>query len=172
MGRDKALLPHPTTGQPLLRRQLDLIATVNPASRLVSAREGQELPLLPSDVIRMNDDGSSGPLAGIIAALKVWQGEHLLIVAVDLPQLTTTVLEQLLARDLDRDCGVYAETPLGPEPLVSIVPATLLPKLAAHLASGDRSPRRLFTGPLASQMSSVFFEDTSPFRNWNKPDDI
>lgn len=172
MGRDKAHLPHPSSGVPLLVHQLRIVAELARPPVMVSARQGQTLPPLPPNVIRIDDDGVAGPLGGMVAALRQAEAVHLLVVAVDLPFLTTAVLQRLAAAIHGPHHGVYAQSPAGPEPLVSIVPIELLAALTAALARGEHSPRLLFTGRLAPVMKPVGFDTADPFRNWNRPNDI
>jgi molybdenum cofactor guanylyltransferase len=173
MGQDKARLAHPITGQPLLIRQLDLLAALGLENRFVAARHGQDLGSLPAGVRRVDDDGTDGPLAGIVATLTAAVDcDHLIVIPVDLPQLSVAMVAQLIAKCPPGETGVYAQTENGPEPLVSVIPAALGPALELALGRGERSPRKLFTGPLIDRMSPVYFEDPTPFQNWNAPDDI
>jgi molybdopterin-guanine dinucleotide biosynthesis protein A len=168
MGTDKAHLPHPRSGRPLLLHQLELLASLNPTQRLVSARHDQELPDLPDDVIRVDDDGTAGPLAGIITALEACTTSHLLIIPVDLPNLTVDVLQTLLDA-IRPGHGVYAVSPNGPEPLLAVIPDNLLSKLGTALTRGNNAPHRLWQASLANYMRPVTFSTRTPFHNWNTP---
>jgi molybdopterin-guanine dinucleotide biosynthesis protein A len=85
MGRDKATLPA-ADGQPLWRRQLDVLAQAGADELLVSARAEQTW--VPADITRVEDAvADAGPLAGVAAALARCDGTHLLVLAVDLPAL-------------------------------------------------------------------------------------
>ncbi len=168
MGTDKAHLPHPRNGQTLLLYQLDLLATLNPTQLLVSARTGQELPPLPPHVIRVDDDGTRGPLAGIVSAMTASSCPHLLIIPVDLPQLTSEVLHSLLSQTT-LSKGIYAVSPRSPEPLVVVLPRGLLSDLKVALEQNELSPRRLWAHSLASKMTPLPFEDAFLFQNWNRP---
>lgn len=172
MGRDKALLTHPTSQLPLVLHQLETARQLEPAETLVSAHAGQALPELPCSVQRVEDAGTAGPLAGIVAALEVTRTTHLAVLPVDLPWLEASIYRKLRESIPDSDRGSYATTPQGPEPLVCILPRTLLPALTHHLSAGRASPRRLFTQELKGSMQPVEFAATRPFENWNHPDDI
>ncbi len=172
MGTDKALLPHPSTDQSLILHQLELIAQLGSKRLFVSARLGQKLPTLPTGVDRIDDAGTDGPLAGIIAALELATAPHLLVLAVDLPHIQRAVLRELLSSVSTIDHGVFARLSDRPEPLVSVVPGSLCSTLRDALSRGHRSPRDLFTGSLAASMRPVDFTDSFPFKNWNRPDDI
>lgn len=154
----------------MLQRQLSLLAACSTEAPMVSARTGQDLPALPPPAIRIDDDGESGPLGGIVPALSHTAADHLLVIAVDLPKLSEHELRPLCQRIKTPDHGVYAETPGGPQPLVSIIPRCLLPELQTALAEGQLSLRSLLAGPLRTRMIAVAFADETPFQNWNAPE--
>lgn len=172
MGADKAHLPHPETGQPLLERQVELVKQVAKGACFVSARTQQVLPPLPADVIRVEDDGSAGPLAGIVAAGAAARGGSLLIVPVDLPFLTVAVLRILVEACPTVDHGGFALSLRGPEPLVSLVPGKLHSALQNALDRGELGLAKLFLSSLADTMRPVAVAETRPFHNWNRPTDI
>ena len=170
MGQDKASLPHPQTGSPLLLRQLDLLAELAPQQRLVSARTGQSLPPLPNAVSRVDDDGTAGPLGGIVASLAATPTSHLLVIAVDLPQLDLVTIRRLLA-DCDATHGAIATTSAGTEPLIAIYPRICLPVLERALSQQQLGLQRLLRDPTIAAYFQFTLFDPSPdaFHNWNKP---
>jgi molybdopterin-guanine dinucleotide biosynthesis protein A len=92
-----------------------------------------------------------------------------MIIAVDLPNLTAVELQRLRRVITSPDHGAFAQTPRGPQPLVSVVPRNLRTPLQSALADGQLSLRRLFTGALGDHMRMVEFSDEAPFQNWNAP---
>ena len=169
MGTDKAWLPHPESGESLLLRQLALLRGLNPASLLVSARSGQSLPLLPPDITRVDDDGQSGPMAGIAASLEQIETDYLLVVAVDLPALSRSPLESMVAQ-IETDRGVIARSPHGLEPLVGIYPRSLLPELQSALATSQNALQHWLKQPAISSRFTISpFTDSTEFTNWNSP---
>ena len=170
MGTDKAALPHPASAQPLILRQLDLLRQLAPAELLVSARVGQSLPPLPSDAIRLNDDGQSGPLGGIVAGLDHMASSHLLVVAVDLPDLDLTPLHRMIS-SLQPHLGAVPQTPNGLEPLIAIYPRFLRTPFTQALAAKKLGLRRLLQAPsIAPHFTRVTFDPyPTAFRNWNTP---
>lgn len=169
MGADKAALRLPD-GQPLLLRQLGLLTSL-PADRvLVSARQGQVLPTLPSGVERVDDAGDSGPLGGIVAALRQITTSRLLVVAVDLPRLDPATLIALLAAS---GAGTVPEIAGRLEPLVAIYPRVWLPAAEAALEHRDLSLQRLLRAAAASGLFTVVRAPSeAAFLNWNTPDDL
>lgn len=170
MGIDKASLPHPRTGAPLLLRQLDLLRTLQPAELLVSARTNQLLPALPADVTRVDDDGDSGPLGGIVATLNSISSTHLLVIAVDLPELDLAPLQRLRAA-LTSDTGAVASTANGLEPLIAIYPRRILSELTRAQSENRLGLRHLLQAPsFAPSICTVPFDPPpTSFHNWNTP---
>ncbi|HXA43864.1 MAG TPA: molybdenum cofactor guanylyltransferase, partial [Candidatus Angelobacter sp.] len=92
MGVDKATLL--VAGEPLWQRQLRMIKEVGPAAFWLSARG--ELPWCPPGIEVVPDKlPSRGPLSGVASGLSRLQTSHLLVLAVDLPQMTTAHLREL-----------------------------------------------------------------------------
>src|SRR5271168_2169863 len=86
MGVDKATLI--IEGEPLWQRQLRTMRGLRPEALWVSARA--ELPWCPVGTEVVTDKmPSRGPLSGVAEGLRLLQTSHLLVVAIDLPQMTT-----------------------------------------------------------------------------------
>lgn len=167
MGAEKASLRLPD-GRTLLARQLDLLAELHPTGLFVSARSGQTLPPLPPGVRRIDDDGTAGPLGGIVAVLLAATHPRLLVVAVDLPHLDAPTLRRLL-----RGPGGAVPRAAGRlEPLVAVYPRSFAPLAEAALARGEPGLQRLLAAPEAAGLFSIVpMEDARPFFNWNHPQD-
>jgi molybdopterin-guanine dinucleotide biosynthesis protein A len=125
MGRDKATLL--LSGKPLWFRQLALLRELQSAAIWISARETP--PWVPLDIeVVLDTTPSRGPLSGIVAALNRTQTSHLLVLAVDLPRMTSEHLLKL-ASVTTPGCGVVPSHEKHLEPLTAIYP-----KEAASLA--------------------------------------
>ena len=165
MGRDKAALPHPAGGT-LLSRQLALLDALAPAQRLLSLRAAQPAPAgLPPAWHVVRDDGTSGPLGGLVAALRACLAPPLLVLAVDLPFIDLATLNQLLTAA--SPAGLVPTTPHGCEPLAALYPRTFLAVAEAALAAGDLRLQNL-VAPLPAWPAP----DPSRFTNWNTPADL
>lgn len=86
MGRDKALLDH--HGLTLLRRQVDVLAAL--CGRVVVSGDYAGFDCVP------DEGGRCGPLGGIHAVCRRFPGMALLVVPVDMPQVTPMDLAKLL----------------------------------------------------------------------------
>lgn len=149
MGADKASLVHPD-GRPLARRMLDLLEQVGCDSVVISLRHDQELPpaVLISDrvsIVRDPEDGSAGPLVGILAAMRSAPEADWLVLACDLPRLDGATLQHLIdLRNPDEPFLAYRSEFDGlPEPLCAIYSAGALAILESAQAAGFCCPRKV-----------------------------
>ena len=135
MGVDKSTLL--VAGEPLWQRQLRTIKALEPAAFWVSARG--ELSWCPSGIeVVVDKSPSRGPLSGVAAALSRLQTSHLLVLAVDLPQMTAEHLRQLWALS-QPGAGVIPLNGGYFEPLCAIYPAEAAVVAEARLNSPDAS---------------------------------
>jgi molybdenum cofactor guanylyltransferase len=183
MGRDKALLLHPVSGQPLLLHQAALLRSLpGCAELLLSAppERGYALAGPLADASLVPDAAPDlGPLSGLAAGLATASHPRLLVLAVDLPFLTPSRLFGLLAP------GSALPTPgLAPrhpdglfEPLCAAYPVSTDARTAAAsaLARRELSLQRLLTTACAAGWMRPFPlapADLPLFANWNTPADL
>ena len=139
MGRDKAILEF--EGQPMWKRQLEVLREVGPEQIFVSARTLP--PWLPDNaVILVDEPPSRGPLSGLTKALAAMRTTHLLALAVDMPFMTSEQLNALseLAGEGRGVVPIIAERA---EPLAAIYPAEALVDFSIALAGTDFSLQRV-----------------------------
>ncbi|MGC3992357.1 MAG: molybdenum cofactor guanylyltransferase [Chthoniobacteraceae bacterium] len=103
MGRDKAHLLW--NGVPLWEHQLQTLRELEPTELLISTRAEQvyEAPgvrLIPDEAADL------GPLSGVAAALQFMQTEWLVVLAVDLPEMSAQYLQPLLDQARQTGRGV------------------------------------------------------------------
>jgi len=115
MGRDKALLE--INGKPLWRHQLATLENLSPRQLMLSGPHCQE-----GDYEILTDElPDAGPLAGVAAALRRCRTPRLVVLAVDLPEMTADFLRALLD-DCGPSFGIVPRSPDGFEPLAAIYP--------------------------------------------------
>src|SRR5262245_41494556 len=86
MGVDKAMLT--IRGETLWRRQLSVLRDVKPHALWISARV--KPAWCPADVgVVLDEPPSCGPVSGLLAAFACLSTSHLLVLAVDLPNMTS-----------------------------------------------------------------------------------
>jgi molybdopterin-guanine dinucleotide biosynthesis protein A len=168
MGVDKALLE--VAGQPLWQRQRDLLLAAGVEDVLISARPDQGWSAGLPVVHDAAPDHS--PLGGIVAGLGAARADRLFVLAVDLPRLSPSWLEELWAAATVAG-GAVGRWPEGHfEPLAALYPRGVLAEFSAALAA-----RRLALQPLLAQAVAHGHLRVIPltaarrddFTNWNEP---
>jgi molybdopterin-guanine dinucleotide biosynthesis protein A len=170
MQRDKATLVFGE--KPLWQHQLDTLRELKPTEIFVSARTDPEWR--PGDVRFVADDPPSrGPLSGIVSALVETKITHLIVLAIDMPFMSSGFLKSLCAGI--ETTGVIPQISDRFEPLAAIYPRDAYVDLAAALHANELSlqviARRLVEdGKL--RIHQVAEADRDLFRNLNEPADL
>ena len=143
MGTSKALLPF--GAETMLQRVVRILGTVV-SPIVVVAAPAQELPPLPDDVIRTQDEREArGPLEGIRAGLKALPDDidAAYITSCDVPLLVPGFVTQML--DLARGHDVVVMDIDGfPHPLSAVYRRAVLPEVEDLLAHDRLRPFFLF----------------------------
>ncbi len=192
MGRDKALLPHPISGRPLIEHQAALLRSLPGCAELLlsaPAERGYALAGPLADARLVTDAAPDcGPLAGLAAGLAAATTPRLLVLAVDLPFVTPALLDRLLWRDAvpgvrEHPCGL-ASPGLAPrhadglfEPLCAAYPVSTDSRaaVASALARRELSLQRLLAAASSAgwmRPLSLAPADLPLFANWNTPNDL
>jgi molybdopterin-guanine dinucleotide biosynthesis protein A len=140
MGRDKALLE--LDGAPLIRRAADLLNPLVARITLVGQPERYANFKMPALLDRWPD---AGPLGGIATALDAAKSPWCLILACDMPFVTSEWVTFLIGKinqtqsEASQQIDVIIpETARGLEPLCAVYRASCAPVLAAALDHGVR----------------------------------
>ncbi len=167
MGTDKALLQ--IGGEVLWRRQWVLLQSLRVEEIFLSARADQQW--VPDKAAVLHDEVSgAGPLAGIAAALKRLRSSHLIVLAVDLPEMRRTWFE-----DLQKECepgmGAVGCRDGFYEPLAAIYPRELCNQAGSALAEGNYA-LQCFIREAGAAMRGVEIDEAQLgwFANWNEPE--
>lgn len=146
MGRDKAALVHPD-GRALVRRCCDLLRDAGCEFIAVSLRSDQEIPagLTDVEIVRDPEGGSQGPMAGIIAGMRLRPAADWLVVACDLPRLDLETLTHLIATQQagEKFLAYRSEFDGLPEPLCTLYAPAALEVLEQAQADDFRCPRKI-----------------------------
>jgi molybdenum cofactor guanylyltransferase len=171
MGRDKALITF--AGKPLWRRQLDLLRQLDPFEIFVSART--DPPWRPQDIHFAEDaEPSRGPLSGLAACLARTRGEHLLVLAVDMPFMSESYLRGL-CREIVSGRGIIPISNDRSEPLAALYPQSSVSEFSDALDGDDFSLQTLTRKLIASGILrplTVTAEEIPLFRSVNEPSDL
>ena len=154
-GVDKGL--HPLRGRPLVSHAIErLEAAVQPV-RINANRNQDAYRALGYPVIGDQLSDYQGPLAGIASGLHDCPTPWMLVIPCDspcLPRDLATRLMQALVRDRSELAVAHDGERL--QPVVALLPRTLLPSLQDYLAGGDRKIDRWYA---QHRMNVVDFSD-------------
>lgn len=171
MGRDKARLEF--RGKSLIQLAVEKVREVGIEEILISGRPGEDYSALRCPVLLDRKPGF-GPLGGIERGLQECAAPLLLVLAVDLPRMTTEILRELTAR-CDRLTGVVPRLNGELEPLAAIYPKRCHAWAFDALARSRRAARGFAEACLrnrAVRMFPVSAADAPCFANWNCPADL
>jgi len=171
MGTDKAFLEF--NGRTLLARALDLLHLLTPEVRIVgpAAKFAAHGPVVEDTYT------GRGPLAGIHAALSSSATEMNLILAVDLPFVTESLLRFILEQ-ADASLAVVTVPRIagGYQPLCAAYRRAFAPAAQAALESGRNKIDALFSAATARVLEESelrrFAFDAGMFENLNTPEDL
>jgi molybdopterin-guanine dinucleotide biosynthesis protein A len=182
MGRDKAWLE--AGGQPLLQRQLGLLAEVGIRDLAIAAgpEDRDPLPPIPAGIPLLRDlRPGLGPLAGIESGLRWALSLHpegwTLFLAVDLPEMSVPWLRRL-ATGIASGTGCVPSHKGRPEPLAAIYPNRAWTVARAHLEHPPENRKASVQGFCHRGLENGWMVpwETSPqdhreLINWNTPSD-
>ncbi|MCX6624076.1 MAG: molybdenum cofactor guanylyltransferase [Acidobacteria bacterium] len=165
MGRDKSLLPF--RGRTLVEHVAGVVAEAAGSATLIGAPERYYALGLPviADTLE-----PSGPLGGIVTALRVSEADWNLVVACDMPALSVPMLASLLAaaREAGADCLLPVEADGRAQPLCAVYHR----RAAAALEEALRGGVRKVTGALAGlRVAEWRALNAGVFENVNTPSD-
>jgi molybdopterin-guanine dinucleotide biosynthesis protein A len=159
MGRDKARLPF--RGGELVSA---VAAAVACAAGEVTLVGHADLPAIPDRY------PGGGPLGGILTALHHTAADWNLIVACDMPEVSSAFLGELLARAMRSQADVLL--PRGPDglpqPLCAVYHRRCRAVLEDHFADGVRRVTAAFDGLVVEELVVA---ELSYFQNVNTPED-
>ena len=165
MGQDKARLPMPTGGE-LWQDRLDLLKQCGTSEVMISCRRDQDFSAESGVNLVFDQHHDAGPMGGIVSCLQAMHSEWLLVLGVDLPGVTHSIL-LFLIEAMDKAPDTSGRSPQGVvfrrgkflEPLLAIYPKSMA-------ASGQQ---RLAAGKLALKDWILAEEPTAPMRVLNAP---
>lgn len=170
MGRDKATLTLPD-GRTLLQRQADILRATGVTNLLVSVRPGSETNL-PGATLVPDATPDAGPLAGIAAGLRAAPPGLVLVLAVDMAEMQSGHLRQLVERATP-ERGVVPMLAGQCEPLAAIYPSGLAGSAEAAVAAGQLAVHRW----VRSEAARLFLWETPAewagvLHSWNTAADL
>ncbi|WP_034435084.1 molybdenum cofactor guanylyltransferase MobA [Candidatus Contendibacter odensensis] len=168
-GHDKGLLP--LAGEPLITHSLRRLQP-QVAELLISANRHLELyQRFGCQVVSDSDRDFRGPLAGILAALRVARTPYVLIAPCDSPLLPPDYAQRMVAA-LEREQATVSVRYRDEywQPVFALVPVRLQDDLADYLATGAGNAGRWLQRHCPAPVE--FPDESLRFRNINTPDDL
>jgi molybdopterin-guanine dinucleotide biosynthesis protein A len=171
MGRDKAWLE--IGGQTLLARQTGLVRELGAAETFVSGRADADYSAFGCRVL-LDQFADAGPLAGIERALGEAAFPMLLVLAVDLPEMSVNFLRRLVAGGVQKQ-GAIPRVNGKIEPLAAVFPKSAHTLAVAQIARGQFAAKD-FAGLCVQTGLARFIEletdEAHCLANWNWPADL
>lgn len=167
MGCDKAALV--IGGQMLWKRQVDTLTATLPTELFIAGK------CAPASGVEMIADRweNCGPLGGIASALARAKTPWLLVLAVDMPAMTSAFLSELVARAERTGRGTIPAIDEQWEPLAALYPVAALPLAASMIASGQFALRHFIEGAReVGFVDSLPVQDSALFANVNTQEDF
>jgi len=171
MGRDKAFIE--VSGIALWQRELEVLRALHPSEVFLVGPIRDEW--LENDVEIVTDAvPDSGPLGGLVAALRRCRTTHLIILAVDLPNMTSVFLQELASKCTTEN-GVVPIRDDRFEPLAAVYPKLSL-SLAENLLSAETLSLQTFVRGAVNdgllKTRAITGDEESFFINLNTPMDL
>lgn len=166
MGRDKALLE--IEGEPLWRRQLETLRALAPEQLMIAGAARENYEVVADEIV------DAGPLGGIAAALRKCRAPHLVVLAVDLPEMTPDFLRSLFLLCREESGAVPSDREFF-EPLAAIYPVACAALASAVLRGGDFSMQNFVRQAVKQNFlvaRPILPSEISLFANLNSPADL
>jgi molybdopterin-guanine dinucleotide biosynthesis protein A len=171
MGRDKALVP--LFGKPLIEHVLENVSGLGDEI-LITTNQPEQYAFLNIRTAQDKIPGA-GALAGLSTALSSARGEHILLVACDLPFVQRPLLEYLIGLAASADV-VVPEWEGYLEPLIAVYSRNSLEVVNQSLLRGQIRMTSLFPLVKVRTVSQSEIEEFDPeglsFFNVNTPEDL
>ena len=177
MGQNKALLPHPGNQSITFVEHLASILTSLCSEVLIVARDEAHATGLMLPGVRVVFDlvPDSGPLMGLYTGLRAIKMQHALVVAVDMPFVSPTVLSFLLSQP-QTDAMLVPLVNDVPQVLLALYPHSILPFIEERIRQGRRDPRSLLEIAPVQYISEEQLRQVDPhlrsFINVNTPGEL
>ncbi len=166
IGGEKALLP--LRGKPLVQWVLEAVQSQSDEVLINTNTNDAGYAAYGCRVIADVTPGRAGPLAGLQAAMMSARNEWVASVPCDTPFLPHDLIAKLAAAINGADASV-AVAGGRRHPTIALYRKSVLPRLDAYLASGERKAG----GWLATlDLREAVFDDANSFANINTPQDL
>lgn len=171
MGVDKAFVRW--RGTRLIDHQIATLRRTGPVELLISGRHGVTYAV-PDVGVVLDATLDCGPLGGIAAILAMTRASHVIVLAVDMPEISPQFLLRLVAHSR-HGTGAIVRTDFGWEPLAAVYPRELLPLVEARIVRRERALQPWIDAAVAANLMRAMplsAVDAAMFTNLNRPTDL
>ena len=171
MNRDKAFLE--IDGSTLLARQIELARQAGAIKTFVSGRAGEDYSGFNCAVLE-DKFQNAGPLAGIERTLGATSTSLVLVLAVDLPNLTGNLIRTIFSH-CGQNTGAIPRINGKIEPLAAFYPKAAHPLLWKLLREKSNAVKDFAANCVASGLATFVdlpADNADLFANWNSPTDL
>ncbi|MFF7064679.1 molybdenum cofactor guanylyltransferase MobA [Pseudomonas sp. NPDC008258] len=165
-GRDKGLIDW--QGEPLVAHVQRVVRALSD-DLVISCNRNQEAYRAYADQLVGDAQADfPGPLAGVIAGLKVARHDWVVVLACDAPLVDRVLIEDLLRLAVANDSAAMVRQGGYWQPMFSVLPRRVLPGLEQAWAAGERSLQKAL---LCDQVQALRCDEGDRrLENFNSPD--
>ncbi|MDM3888529.1 molybdenum cofactor guanylyltransferase MobA [Pseudomonas sp. BCRC 81390] len=164
-GRDKGLINW--QGEPLVAHVHRVLRPLTD-NLVISCNRNQDAYRAYADqLVGDVEAGFPGPLAGVIAGLKVARHEWVILLACDAPLVDQGLVEDLLRLAVTCDSAAMVRQGGYWQPMFSVLPRRLLPVLEQAWAAGERSLQKALLRESVQGLECA--DDDRRLSNFNSP---
>ncbi|MNN55625.1 Molybdenum cofactor guanylyltransferase [compost metagenome] len=165
-GRDKGLVAW--QGEPLVAHVQRVVRPLSD-DLVISCNRNQEAYRTYADQLVGDAEADfPGPLAGVIAGLKVARHEWMLVLACDAPLVDRDLIEALSRLAVASDSAAMVRQGGFWQPMFSVLPRRILPMLEQAWAAGERSLQKALLRETVQGLECT--EDDRRLSNFNSPE--
>ncbi|HGY4896048.1 TPA: molybdenum cofactor guanylyltransferase MobA [Pseudomonas putida] len=165
-GRDKGLVAW--QGEPLVAHVQRVVRPLSD-DLVISCNRNQEAYRTYADHLVGDAEADfPGPLAGVIAGLKVARHEWMVVLACDAPLVDRDLIEALSRLAVASDSAAMVRQGGFWQPMFSVLPRRILPMLEQAWAAGERSLQKALLRETVQGLECT--EDDRRLSNFNSPE--
>ncbi|WGV20106.1 molybdenum cofactor guanylyltransferase MobA [Pseudomonas putida] len=165
-GRDKGLIDW--QGEPLVAHVHRVLRPLTDDLVISCNRNQQAYRAYADQLVGDAEADFPGPLAGVIAGLKVARHEWVVLLACDAPLVDRGLIEGLLRLAVTSDSAAMVRQGGYWQPMFSVLPARVLPVLEQAWAAGERSLQKALLREAVQGLECA--NDDRRLSNFNSPE--
>ena len=167
-GKDKGLIR--LAGKPLVSHVLDRIGAQVEMVYVNANRNLDQYKHISKNIVTDESQGFQGPLAGILAALKLIRTTYVAFVPCDSPFFPSDLVTRLLAGNSNCSKTIRVACDNGSaQPVFAVIPTIFSDSLSDYL---DKGGRKIINWYESHRAEKISFSNLTDFDNLNNPQDF